>query len=749
MNYFLHKVLIVALFFFVSWQLNAQTSKHDERQYKETAAELREDIWKWNLPHFSNYTIPEQYRNFSSVVLARHTDLSAGSKRSTRRGATNITSITRQIVKLNDAVAVKQYSEMSYTQLLRMRGYTMATKSSEFIGVRVIKPDGKVIETNTDDVVLTKDERRERSAKLSIPDLQPGDILDCYFAVEFNIEKDLIRSLPFHIELYDDLPVTHYSLHCTIGRKFATEYRFCQSSQDFAVSEDDDGAKVLDVTMDSLMLVPAGTFWISPERQLPNIYLNVVRGNAAPYTSFTRRRPGELFKNQLPEKIVRDEMINLNMAKRAAYSTTTALLGGNGYMMIPGFDLSIKDTLAREAEIAARVYYGFRYNFLCASVLASSKGFEGLTDQSLNASAYAYVLSEYFKRNRLNSEVVLTTSKYGPRMSELMNTGSLHYLCNVHLSHDLLFGATSLYSLPFFVPAILEGTEDAVAVDTKGPSGIMAIGYTERPIKIPASTSNENQRREVFSIQPDPSTDGVRIARTTTLKGHLKSGIQERLLLLEDFYNYERGFYNDTNSIESLLKSKDASGTLGAELKAVLAQAKNKQKDAFLDEAKEWFEEDITDIMNYQIIKPGVRHTDPDFMFGSAFRLNGLMKHAGSNYILEVGKLIGNPMPGTEAQRKRSLDVYLPCANIVRTEMNIRIPEGYEVDGLPELTKTVTNNAGYFRASSTSEGAIVTVTVEKSYNSSYYSAADWPLVMGILDAAVGWKNAKLRLRKKA
>src|SRR5215216_2388076 len=75
----------------------AQTTKRDEKAYRKTSAELRETIWAWDIPHFKDYTIPAAFRTNSSVVLARYTDLSAGSTRSIRRTA-NITEITRELV---------------------------------------------------------------------------------------------------------------------------------------------------------------------------------------------------------------------------------------------------------------------------------------------------------------------------------------------------------------------------------------------------------------------------------------------------------------------------------------------------------------------------------------------------------------------------------------------------------------------------------------------------------------------------
>ena len=63
-------------------------------------------------------------------------------------------------------------------------------KTTSFVGVKVIKPNGTLTEINADDIVLIKDETKEKKAKLAIPDLQPGDIIDYFIATEKFVDND-------------------------------------------------------------------------------------------------------------------------------------------------------------------------------------------------------------------------------------------------------------------------------------------------------------------------------------------------------------------------------------------------------------------------------------------------------------------------------------------------------------------------------------------------------------------------------
>jgi len=721
---------------------SAQISKRDERAYRETSAELREAIWALDLPHFKEYTIPPKYKLKSRVVMASLTDLNAGSKRGVRRGNTNITLFYRQLVLLNDAASVRDFSDLSYTQLYKGKAYYDNNKVSVFIGARVVKPGGKVAELNADDVVLTKDAHVEKQVKLAVPDLQPGDMLDYYVAVELNLALYSITSLPYEFPFYDDVPVLHHSVHCSIGKKFAAEYRSSNAAPDFKTSVDDEGNNLLDIAVDSLMLVPGGTPWISPMRQFPIIQLNVVMGDLVPYTTLTRRRPGTLIKNQAAEVIIKDEMIDINHLKVPILRACDVVVGQKtGAIEAYYNELRQGGAAMQEDSAAAELYYLFRYELMFKHVGQKSvEHLVNIANQPLNGVVYAYMLSEYFKYHGMSSELVLTTSGSGPRMNELLDRRDIRYLCNVHKTHDMLFGMSNIYSPAFFMPAGLEGIEDAVAVDTKGTTSYLASNYTQRKIRTPGIGPEDNLRLETLAISP---------ARRTSLTGHFKDGIQQKLLPLEDFYNYERQFFNDQRSLAERMRTSNPSGKVDEELNAAVAYARKEQEKAFLSEAKDWMEEDVTNQTSVSIINPGVRHTAPAFEYASAFRINSVLKKGGDNYLLEVGKLIGHPRQVSEQQRSRTVDVHMQYANTVRTDMTIRIPDGYEIEGLAELNRSVSNNAGRFTVSADASGGLVSITVEKVYSLADYSAKDWPSLLMIMDAAAEWTNARLLLRKKA
>jgi hypothetical protein len=184
------------------------------------------------------------------------------------------------------------------------------------------------------------------------------------------------------------------------------------------------------------------------------------------------------------------------------------------------------------------------------------------------------------------------------------------------------------------------------------------------------------------------------------------------------------------------------------EVKNAFAEARTKQKDAFKAEAKEWLEQDIIDLKDYKVENLGVRHTAPDFIYSSSFNMDGLVKKAGNNMIVEIGKIQGEPLNIKPEQRKRDLDIYMSFPRSVEYHIEFKIPEGYTAEGVDALNKKVSNETGFFIAEAKTSGDFVQIKVRKHYLHAHEPAANWSKMVEFIDASSDWTNAKFLLKKK-
>jgi hypothetical protein len=149
-----------------------------------------------------------------------------------------------------------------------------------------------------------------------------------------------------------------------------------------------------------------------------------------------------------------------------------------------------------------------------------------------------------------------------------------------------------------------------------------------------------------------------------------------------------------------------------------------------------------------KITSMGVRHTAPDFVYSSSFTMGGLVKKAGNNLIVEIGKMQGQPLAVKDEQRKRGIDVYMPFARSIEYIIEMEIPEGYTAEGVEALNVKVENETGTFATQATNTDKLVTIKVKKHYSHSYENAAEFEKMLLFIDASNTWVNSKLLLKRK-
>jgi hypothetical protein len=752
----------VALLFYASSPLFAQ-SKADakaEAKYRAESDEIRRQVWAWDKPEFKTKEIPAAYSSASKVVLAHHTELSADSKsRLTYYGLgfgtkkeTSIIETVREMIKLNDKSAVDEYSELSFTRLDKRSGFYSKSKATTFVGVRVIKPNGQVKEINADDIVLTKDESNEKKAKLAIPDLQPGDIIDYFIATDQVLTNDFsVKS--YMIALFDDAPVLYYSFHGQLGKKFAIDYRSYNGAPDLKVSKNDDKDIIIDVEKKNM--APFETsLWVAPALQLPLIRMNISLGYRGPGSRYMgASKPGEVNKNKDTEEIME---MQANSLAGQFY---------NSYFMRVGraeFEGIIRDarTMARKAgldyskmdddEKAAYIFYVFRFtkllNFnideLQRSIRSGNYTYNGL----------AFLLNCTFKAADLEPAILVSSPRTGFRMKEVMDLDDLVSTAYL-MGSNKIFSIESIYDSPFNVPESMEGVNATNSVRLKNRTAVMSPGAINKMaelgpgFRLPQSDAAKNAHIENLTLSLNAQSN-LAVQRKTTVRGHYKSSLQRQLILYEDYYESERKALGQEMGLVASLEDGRKSRKYVEEVKNAFAEARSKQKDAFIEEAKTWFEQEITDIKDYRIDNFGVRHTSPDFVYSSNFNLAGLVKKAGNNMIVEIGKIQGEPLTIKPEQRKRNMDIYMSYPRSIEYHIDLKIPEGYTAEGVEALNKKVSNETGFFTVDAKVNGQLVNIVVKKHYLRNYEPAANWNKLVEFIDASGEWTNAKLLLKKK-
>lgn len=736
---------------------NVNAQSKDEAKYRTESEEMRKQVWAWDKAQFKVTDIPAQYAKESKVIIAHHTELTAESKSKFAyyglfyfgtNKEQKLTEVVREMVKLNDKTAVDEYSQLSFTQFEKESGFFHPDKSTSFIGARIIKPGGKVEEINADDIVLTKDESLEKKAKVAIPDLEPGDILDYFLATEQSLTNDN-SSKPYQVILFSDAPVLNLSFHAQLGKKYAIQYRSYNGAPDLQVSKNNDEDIIADVVKTNIPPFET-SLWVSAPRELPYIRMNIALGARGGDSFKDKQRPGAISKNTDIQEFIDGEAAELAVATDNYYSQKDARkeydkIESEAKRMARQCKVKYKDL--SDEDKASWLFYTLRFTKLLNFDIDQLSKTINIGNYSYNHVAFPVYCT--LKTGGLDPAILISTDRTGFRFPEILSKDDLLLTAYLPGSNKFLC-IQSVYDLPFTIPADIEGLTDAKNYTFRRP-GMMANitkSYNLDPgPTIPVSTSDMNAHIENLQLTLTADQNNLAVHRSTTLKGLYKADVQKDLILYEDFYEEERKAFNEDKSLIESLDDGRKSRKSVDEVKSAFADARKKQKDNFIDEAKGWFDQDVADLRDYKTDTLGVRYTAPNFVYSSSFNLNGLVKKAGSNIIVEIGKIEGDPLIIKPKQHKRDFDIYMPYARSLEYNIEFEIPEGYTVEGVAALNKKVSNEAGYFTVEAATSGKIVTIKVKKHYLHNFEPVKNWDKIIEFTDAAGEWAGTKLLFKK--
>jgi hypothetical protein len=742
--YLLQRFVLFSLIIAAPAFAPAQKKKDEKKDaviYKEEAETLRKEVWGWSKPEFNVRTIPAEYANSSKVIIARHQEISVDSKKK-KRSYTELLllEIVREAIKVNDKSSVAEHSEIEFTQLERSYFLNTNNTTKVFVGIRIIKPDGSMKEINPDDVVLTRNESTKKEAKLAIPDLQVGDIIDYFIAKKRNLPQVFVDDnvATYTFSLFDDAPIMNYSIHCEMGKKFAVEYRCYNGAQDFKTSKGEDDDNILDIVKKNIPTYSESGLWTAIYRQLPIIRMNILVG------STSARKPGEVYKNQSAGEFVEDKKNSIAYSKRInyQYKLDMGIIGDYYKNVMKNKKNMTPDSLLKE------MYYMYRFRVLLD---VGNGDFESVVNRhnlSYNENVIAFNYGYFLNEADIENKLVLLTARQQPAMNEIMNSNEISLLLATQSPAARIFSFDDLYAPFSTIPYYFENAKQTVTLDIKGRKEYNSKDFDEGKMDLPGTTADKNARIENLALSL--SSDGTTLAvnRTTTLKGYYKRDVQKQLILFEDYHAAERKIFGVQQTLFDQMNGDKKTKKFGEELQTAFDLARAKNKDAFKAEAKEWFEQEITELTDHKVVNMGVRHTKPDFVYSSKFRIGGLVKKAGNNYIIDIGKLQGSPLQIKPDQRKRTLDIYMPFARSLQTDIIIQIPDGYTAEGITNLNKKVENETGYFIVEASTDGKTVNIKIRKSYNKAFEPASNWEKLLSFIDAANEWSNAKILFKKK-
>jgi len=735
MKLFLRICLLLILSGTIHSSVSAQA---DSVKYKERAAAVRADVWAWKGEIFANRTVPAEYANESCVIMARKAVIEADTKKRINWALAAhrnfyYNSTVREMVKINDKASLEEYSQLSYRQFKKLNGW-MSSTSTSFVGARIIKPDGTIKEVNMDEAVLLSNGRNDQQRKLAISDLQVGDILDYFIRTEEYSEY--IKEPERLIFIFgDDHPILYYTLHCEIGNKYAIEYRSMNGAPFARQTTNEDKDVILDIGMKDIPASPTG-LWMASMRELPAFRLNVLAGGTSVGSG---RYAGEVVKD-VP---LGDIVGRINMGVSYPDPAKAQMLKRQVTDILKGYDKHY-NKLPTDS-LASLIYYAYRFVRYYNQLDADLEVGQDRNEMDINSYDYLIYLNLLLNAHKIYSRYVVMPYKHGPSIKNVMGIGDLSMMLrwdqDPGQGKQLFFTNQNMFTSMGYIPASLEG-QPCPEVRSKKEVTVKDDDAT------PLSKASENTQQEKLQVSFN-GTDMqmLHIKRHTILSGKMKEGEQVRLLNFEDCYESERNALHVEKSIMDDLKKARRSKNLSEDYATALQKARASLKDRFKEEISSEFEPEPKDVLAWKIDNPGLRHTAPNLAYSTEFTVDGLIQRAGNNFLVNIGKVINSPLKLTPSQRARKIDIYMSYARTLDCTVAFDIPEGYTVQGVDKLNKTLNNDCGSVTSSAQVQGNQLTVHFKRIYKHDQETADKWPQLLAIIDAATDFADQKVLLKK--
>ena len=704
-------ILLVQLF---TLSVNAD----EKADYLKLAQKVRQEVWSSTPADFQKRTVPDRYKNASAIILSYYRELSTDYYRKATADLVLNLRLTRQIdctdmermlIQINDKKALKDYSEFTFKTKSRKWTWGYHHKTQTVLGIRVIKKNGNVQEVSLDDYVDVKEGKNDKdlSQKIAVPGLEVGDCIDVFSLDQIDTQEQQLD--PFYFVLRQDEPVLYTKVHCVLDQSLATVYRTMNGAPDFTQTTDKDKNAVLDMVMDK-PIDAESSIWYNSLEQSPFIEMYITPTKA---------------KVAVVEKAMRQKGVRGNPDVTPILQDDWKLLksyvskGGYSPAGLPSTYKSVFKSAKKEgmsAEEKADRIYSFEY----VSGGASQRVFN--------------TVANYLRKLGVEIEMGITTPFGALPVDKLINYNSTSWFFRLK--------GTDVYYFPGTYPKVAS----EIPYIYQGRKAYMQD--SEEQITIPVSQAEDNKSVNDMVVKLDGTK--LDISRKVTYSGEQKMYGQSLVSpdntlfgssQLEAYWRYLK--YDDKDPYSCYTKKESA------ELKGAFNEFRKNAIDPFKAEISSYHDADPVQVGGYGVDCVGIRRDSSNFVYHVDYVMDGMVKRAGNNYLLSVGKLIGSSLKLEGKDRERIDDVWRKMAFVDEWNIEIPLPQGYKVsaEALKKIETSVANECGEFTVKATAGNESVKVYVRKCFAHRVEPVSNWSKLLALVDACSAFTDKQMVIAK--
>lgn len=703
-------LLILLVLAFCYANLFAQ--KNDKK-----ALELKNYFWKESGNDFKVTEVPQKWKEKQAVIIARSFEKFYKKR---RIGGLEYFDYEHYRIKIQSKKALEDYAEFSFPESTTFVGYGIKF----YVGYKIIKPDGKEIEVSLDDAVVAemKVNRYELNMKkLAIPNLEIGDIVDFYIAEEQHIPPvDNYYSFdPSIYVLVAAYPIMKQKITFDVERKCYLNAKSLNGAPEFVKQKKDDNDVY--VLEDEDRENYEDSKWMYPYRQLPTVKFKAVFAKGAiTYSPLFIGKQGVL-KDEVTEK----EVVNFVNAYLNDYTAS-------GVYLHKQLKKSLKGRIDK-AKMAEEIFYLMRNHFMVRHIESYIQADKSQHPEYSNYKMLS-ALSYTYDRFDIDHKILVGVPRSISTIQDIILENEI--IIAIKVLDEFVTGNLDNYTPFGEYPYSLEGTE---VYEFKDKSLVKVANF-------PVSNAEDNNiTKELNFTIKDLENDESTIEIKNIISGHQKEDFHFQLL---DFYDYK-----DEEAEEYNMEEYSNSAKKNAHKKYLL------KKETFINEVQEKkldylkaltelnYDLEIKEVKDLVINEHGRHHSKPNFEFDFKADFEGLIKKAGNNYLVSVGKLIEGQVNLEKDELERDSDIYMPYPRSFNHNIVFNIPDGYTVEGIENLNVDVTTDYGGFvsTAEINNDGQLVFKS-HKYYSTNFVPVDGWDAMKTFLKAAEDFNEKSVLLK---
>jgi len=702
-------------------------------------------------PAFDINTAPKTLDKESAVILAEKQTYT-----STRVISNDLTwrYQKRRKILLLDKAAVEEFSYFYFQGETNKRtSYPNSHEEFDSLQILITKPNGtsklvdltKAVKVEKDISIpsIFRGSASEYYQKVAIPDLEAGDIIDYCILEKYLIWIALIPTKfefpPILYTLDNTYPTVKHKFSIEIpnnikamGTGYLALYLNTYNGAPAIKKEVKENTTSFLVEANDL---PKDEYerWSYPLRTSPTVKGKVI---------YIRERPGkdeEIIKKMLPpipfdikQTVSTDEVKAWAIqTSQFNYDFNASSYGGQALSHIKKFYGKETDPIA----IAKIAYYKIR----------TSNLYEGWsTNWRNNNINFLTAMKTVFDAKKIKYSIIVVVPRKIAALDDVLLTDEL----------DIMFkldGPKPVYIYNVYRHAafgeILHGHEgnDAYEITNFDNKKIPA---SIKKIKIPMTSASENGSVHKFTYAIDEEFEKINVDCEETIKGIAKDDYYNDLLIFSEYEDYDLKRFSDPNHVSyaEKLANKKIKEPLAKKNAAEYKEETDARKEGRKKSIEGDFQVDSYD--DFTLVQDGRTEDKIDIVFKEKYKITGLLKKAGNNYLFEAGKLIGGQVEIKEKEMDRKVDIYMDNARSFVYNVTVNLPEGYTIKDAAKLNVNVTNETGSFKAVTKVTDNVMTIEISKVYNHNFEKKENWPKMVAFLDACYDFTQTKVLIVKK-